>query len=64
MIPSNAQLHHEYSVIDVEGNSDTLTNARIWCEQVFGPQGVRWFFTYKRFYFKNEKDAAWFELRW
>ena len=39
-----------------------------WCEEVLGCPSAngRWFYEFQsnKFYFKNKKDAMWFELRW
>ena len=48
-----------------EGDED---NDYVWCLKTFGednPNG-EWFFDHDRniFYFKKEKDAVWYELRW
>lgn len=61
MIPRDAIIDHQYDVIEVEGN---IAPAIQWCIKTFGPSGDRWFISNNRFYFKNEKDAVWFELRW
>lgn len=47
-------------------HSDDMEN---WCGETFGghPNGYdnpRWRRSYKTFYFKNEKDATFFMLRW
>ena len=63
-IPHNIEIDHEYAVIDVDGSTETLNNAIVWCTERFGPSGHRWFYTFKRFYFREEKDSLWFELRW
>lgn len=64
MIPHQIEVGHEYSIIDVDGEPDTIQNAITWCKDSYGEPGPRWFYTFKRFYFKNSKDALWFELRW
>lgn len=63
MIPlDKIELGHQYDVIEVEGN---IAPAIEWCTKTFGPPGSdRWFISNDRFYFKHEKDALWFELRW
>ena len=63
MIPINKDLkiEHTYDVIEVEGN---IAPAIEWCTKTFGPPGERWFIYNYRFYFAQEKDASWFELRW
>ena len=39
-----------------------------WCEKVMGEPAVtaRWWYEHSsdKFYFRNETDAMWFELRW
>lgn len=39
-----------------------------WCEEIFGcpSSNGQWFYEFQSdsFYFKNEKDAMWYELRW
>lgn len=39
-----------------------------WCEETFGcpSSNGRWFYEFQsnKFYFKNQNDAAWYELRW
>jgi len=64
MIPALATIGHEYSVVSVDGSFEVINNAKLWCENTFGPAGDRWFYTFKRFYFRDEKDSLWFELRW
>ena len=63
MIPLHKDLivDHTYDVIEVEGN---VAPALDWCVKTFGNPGERWFMSNYRFYFKNEKDAMWFELKW
>ena len=34
---------------------------RDWCQERFGDN---WIYEWDDFYFKHEKDAAWFALRW
>jgi hypothetical protein len=58
------KLGHEYSVIEVDGSTETLKNVRQWCEETFGEEGDNWFYFRKKFYFKRSRDAIWFELRW
>lgn len=62
MIPlhSGLKLDHTYDVIEVEGN---IAPAIEWCIDSFGPPGERWFISNYRFYFAQEKDAMWFELK-
>ena len=63
MIPiNNIQLNHEYTAVEVEGNQNGINDAIAWCIEHFGPPGSRWFYKPHKFYFKNNKDAFWFEL--
>ena len=56
------EIGHEYNIIEVEGN---IAPAIQWCKDTFGPPGAdRWFIVNDRFYFRQEKDSLWFELRW
>ena len=64
MIHLNVELNHDYSVLEVEGNDRGIHDAYNWCLETFGPPGNRWFFKNYKFYFKNQKDYVWFELRW
>lgn len=64
MIHPSVELNVEYSIIDVDGSADAINSAIKWCEDLYGPQGPRWFYRFKRFYFKNSRDAMWFELKW
>jgi hypothetical protein len=41
--------------------SDQLHLVRDWCEEQFGNN---WFYDWNDFYFKHEKDAVFFALRW
>lgn len=54
----------EYTVLQVEGNKESIANALNWCVDTFGPPGPRWFYMHNRFYFKHIKDLSWFMLRW
>jgi hypothetical protein len=60
MIPLQAEPNVTYDVIEVEGN---IFMAIEWCTKTFGDSGERWFISNDRFYFKQEKDAMLFELR-
>lgn len=64
MIPGHAIIDHEYDVIEVEGSATAIDDALDWCNQNFGPSGERWFFHSRKFFFANNKDAMWFELRY
>lgn len=64
MIPVNVKTDHDYSVIEVEGDRQGIANAINWCHSTFGSPGTRWFFRNNKFYFMNEKDYMFFELRW
>jgi hypothetical protein len=64
MIHSSVELNHDYSVLEVGGNSQGIANAYNWCLETFGSPGNRWFYRNNQFYFKNQKDYVWFELRW
>ena len=64
MLPLNVELDYEYSVLEVGGNKQGIADAYNWCLETFGPPGNRWFFKNSQFYFKNNKDYMWFELRW
>ncbi len=64
MIHPSVELNIEYSIIDVDGNTEVLNQCVAWCSETFGPQGKRWFYRFKRFYFRDSKDAMWFELKW
>ena len=39
-----------------------------WCREMFGYPNAngRWFYEHQTntFYFKNQQDATWFEIRW
>ena len=63
MIPLHKDLllDHTYDVIEVGGD---VKSAFEWCTETFGSPGNRWFFSNYKFYFKHEKDAMWFELKW
>ena len=61
MIPWQAEMDVTYDVIAVEGN---IAPAIQWCIDTFGPPGERWFISNYSFYFRNERDAMWFELKW
>lgn len=40
-------------------------DARLWCQQVFGEEYTdRWGYFIDGFNFNDEKDYAWFLLRW
>lgn len=62
MIPLHKylQTEHTYDVIEVEGD---IRSAYAWCKDSFGDPGSRWFMAGYKFYFANEKDAMWFELK-
>lgn len=46
----------------IELCSDTAgTEIRNWCESQFGDN---WLYKWNDYYFKHEKDANWFKLRW
>lgn len=62
MIHSGIIVNHEYTVIIVEGNQEAVNNAIDWCIVKFGPPGSRWFYKPHKFYFRDNKDAFWFEL--
>jgi hypothetical protein len=64
MIPLSVELNHYYSVLEVGGNKQGIDDAYNWCLETFGPPGHRWFYRPGKFYFKNNKDYMWFELRW
>jgi len=63
MLPlhKDIKIDHTYDVIEVEGN---VAPALKWCVDTFGRPGDRWFMTNYKFYFRDEKDAMWFELKW
>ena len=61
MIPSPIIANRTYDVIEVEGD---IPAAYEWCVKTFGPPGNRWFYTFHKFYFSQEKDYILFELRW
>jgi len=62
MIPVQDEIPNQtYDIIEVEGN---IVPAIEWCNKTFGPPGERWFIGNDRFYFKQEKDAMLFELKW
>ena len=62
MMYPNILVNHEYSVVEVEGNQQGIVDAICWCQDKFGPQGTRWFYKPHKFYFRDNKDAFWFEL--
>ena len=62
MIPTYIIPDHEYTAIEVEGNSNGINDAINWCIERFGPPGSRWFYKPCKFYFRDTKDAFWFEL--
>jgi hypothetical protein len=64
MIHPSVELEHDYSVIEVEGNTHGIAAAYDWCVEIFGSPGNRWFYKNNQFYFKNHKDYMWFEIRW
>ena len=64
MIHPAVILDHEYDVIAVEGSKEAIANAEAWCWDTFGPAGDRWFYRTGKFYFKNSRDAMWFELKY
>lgn len=64
MIPGNAIIDHEYDVIEVNGSDTAIQKALEWCNETFGPSGSRWFYYRQKFFFANNKDAMWFELRY
>lgn len=51
-------------MVSLEGN-ERLTNdaheVRDWCEEQFG---LNWAYRWNDYYFKHQKDADWFALRW
>jgi hypothetical protein len=70
---------HIYTVIPCEfedrnnnGWSDELKTVNLWCWKSFGEQGEtyngpeshRWYQQNGNFWFRDERDYAWFMLRW
>ncbi len=55
-------------VIDKPSDTLNLTEMEIWLGNHFKTYHKRWYiiqgFRYTEFYFKTEKDANWFALRW
>lgn len=59
-------------IISPRWASDELSKVRDWCAEMFGPGGrnkkYRWRYgwtdTKSTFYFKDEKDATLFTIRW
>ena len=41
-----------------------VTEPMEWCKERFGRLGVRWFEKQEKFYFKDERDASLFILKW
>jgi hypothetical protein len=54
------------------GNVDSWQAMMEWCIETFGPgpadgvwtPGARWYANSAKFWFRDEKDRAWFILRW
>ncbi len=62
MTPADILTNHEYTVIAVEGNFEDFRDVHNWCIEQFGQPGSRWFSRPGKFYFRDAKDAFWFEL--
>lgn len=62
MIHNGIVAQHEYTVVLVEGDATAVSNAITWCTEKFGPPGRRWFYRPGKFYFRDNKDAFWFEI--
>jgi hypothetical protein len=62
MIHPGVIINHEYTVVTVEGNQQGINDAIDWCRERFGPPGIRWFYKPHKFYFRDNRDAFWFEL--
>jgi hypothetical protein len=62
VIPFHAVLDHTYYVVEL--HDSVQPNVRQWLEERFGPEGTRWFTTYKKIYFAEDKDHVMFILRW
>jgi hypothetical protein len=45
-------------------HTDIRTLPYEWCKKNYGSEGVRWFEKKGKFFFKDEKDATMFILRW
>lgn len=49
-------------------NTKDITPVELWLGQQFGTFKGRWHvvyqYNYTEFYFKNQRDANWFALRW
>lgn len=64
LLHNDVKVNHEYSVLEVGGDKQGIANAYNWCLDTFGTPGQRWFFYSNKFYFRDEKDYFWFEMRW
>lgn len=55
-------------VVDVDDTNMKLDDIEAWLSKTFGAYRDRWNAVYQLnrtdFYFRNEKDANWFAMRW
>ena len=63
MIQPTIELNHNYTVIEIEGDSQGIHTAINFCITTFGSPGNRWFYKPYKFYFKNARDAMMFDIR-
>ena len=64
---------HEFRVVLTEKSTTDVRNMRDWCSETFGNGGrnpkYRWRYGWLQdyddvFYFRSERDALYFDLRW
>lgn len=53
--------NHTYYIVELYSMPDAVL---YWCQERFGPEGVRWFARPPRIYFKNQQDHLMFLLKW